>query len=103
MSTEPAPHEACRLLAIGNTKRDRSLGLFVSDAELVRMFGCSERRGRAAICALEHEGFPQPDPLFGRRYLPAVRAFLDRRYGIGAKLSSPLVPDGAESWDDDNA
>ena len=81
---------------------DKPRGLFVSDAELVRMLGCSETRGKAAIRAWEGEGFPQPDPLVGRRYLPAVRTFLDRRYGIGASSSSPLKPDGAESWDDDN-
>jgi hypothetical protein len=80
---------------------DNQHGLFVSDTELVGLLGCSEKRGRAAIRELERQGFPQPDPLFGGRYWPAVRAFLDRRYGLGAKLSSPLAPDGAEKWDDE--
>jgi hypothetical protein len=81
-------------------------GLYVSDAELARIFGCGEKRARAAIRVLEREGFPPPDPLFGGRYLPAVRAFLDRRYGLAAALtlpsSSPLAPDGAENWKDDD-
>lgn len=76
--------------------------LFVSDAELIKMLGCSERKGRAAIRFLEREGFPQPDPLFGGRYFPAILAFLDRRYGLDAKSSLPLAPDGAETWDDDD-
>lgn len=77
--------------------------LFVSDSELVEMLGCTRDKGRAAIRTLEREGFPRPDPVFGnRRYWPAVREFLDRRYGLGAKSSSPVVPDGAENWSDDD-
>lgn len=82
-------------------RRDQ-VSLFVSDADLAGILGCGERKARAAIRALEREGFPRRDPVFGGRYLPAVRAFLDRRYGLGAKSSSqPFAPDGAETWEND--
>lgn len=77
--------------------------LFVSDGELAAMLGCGAAKARAAIRALEREGFPRADPLFGGRYLPAVRAFLDRRAGIAAQSSPlPLAIDGAEKWDGDD-
>lgn len=47
--------------------------------------------------ALEKDGFPMVDPLFGGRYWPAVKAFLDRRAGL-RKDVVPQVPDGEEDW-----
>nr|WP_183368075.1 winged helix-turn-helix domain-containing protein [Gellertiella hungarica] len=55
---------------------------------------------RDALPSLDKIGFPKPDPLFAdRRYWPAVKAFLDRRYGLAA-ASGQGIPalDGVESW-----
>jgi hypothetical protein len=30
----------------------------------------------------EREGFPRIDPVMGGRYVPAVKAFFDRQYGL---------------------
>lgn len=46
---------------------------------------------------LEREGLPTVDPLFGRRYWPALKAYLDRRAGIST-AGVGVVPDGKENW-----
>jgi len=43
---------------------------------------------------LERKGLPKADPYVGGRYVPAVKAFFDRQYGIGS--ADPLQPDGTE-------
>lgn len=50
---------------------------------------------------LERHGLPMIDPMFGGRYLPAVRAFLDRRNGL-EKRTIPAKPGGGENWDAQN-
>lgn len=76
--------------------------LYLSDAELIERLNCGEKRGRAAIRAMEREGFPQPDPLIGKRYFPAVKRFLDVRNGLAPNSHAGFAPDGEEHWDDDN-
>jgi hypothetical protein len=73
--------------------------LFVTDIELIRRLGVPERTARMAIRELERRsGFPRKDPLFGgRRFWPAVTAYLAKRYGIGTL--SPSAPDGLENFD----
>lgn len=60
--------------------------LFVTDAELIRILGVPEKLGRAVLAGLDretHRGFPQKQKVWGdRRYLPAVKAFLDRTGGL---------------------
>ena len=58
--------------------------LYVTDAEMLRRIGVSEKIGRTAVKELERrQVFPAKDPLFGnKRYWPAVRAFLDARNGV---------------------
>lgn len=73
--------------------------LFVSDAELTRRLGIGEKTARTAIHTLEkHSGFPPKDPLFGgKRYWPAVQAFLDRRHGLTV-AGGPFGIDGVEDF-----
>jgi hypothetical protein len=79
--------------------RDTTNDLFVTDAEVIRRLGVSEKVGRVAIRELERRpGFPRKDPLFGgRRFWPAVTAFLAKRYGLATIAPSP--PDGPENFD----
>lgn len=60
--------------------------LWVTDAELIRRIGAPEKVAREAIHRLDADrssGFPQKQSLWGdRRYWPAVRAYLDERYGL---------------------
>lgn len=58
--------------------------LYLTDAELIRRLGVPTRDARAAIQELEaRSGFPKKEAIWGnRRYWPAVRAWLDARYGI---------------------
>lgn len=77
--------------------------LLVTDAQAAKRVGVSADTFRRAAAALDREGFPQPDPLFGgRRYRPSVRAFLDRRYGIGEPQVAPRESRGddiaKENW-----
>jgi hypothetical protein len=74
-------------------------GLYVTEKECARRIGISVDKWHDIVLVLERQGLPLPDPLFcRRRYWPAVRAFLDHRYGIGP-ASGFLAPDGEENWD----
>lgn len=78
----------------------RSAPLYLAEGEIAREVGVSCEHWRAAAAVLEKSGLPEPDPLFeGRRYWPAVKAFLDRRHGLG-QSSFPSAPDGEENWDE---
>jgi hypothetical protein len=49
-----------------------------------------------ALAALyERQGLPKIDEVMGGRYVPAVKAFFDRAYGLDASLV-PAAPDGIE-------
>ncbi len=74
--------------------------LFVTDAQCAERLGLTTEQFKTALPAASKEGFPPLDPLFGnRRYWPAVRAWLDRRYGIGDKsVQGPYSPDEPEPW-----
>jgi hypothetical protein len=79
--------------------------LYLTEGEIAARVGMSERDWEAAARVLERAGLPKGDPVFnGRRYWPAVKAYLDRRNGLVA--NSPLAergdqalgPDGEENW-----
>lgn len=75
--------------------------LFLTDAEIAQRIGIKTDQWKTAVISLEKSGFPKPDPLFERRrYWPACRAFLDKRYDIGSlsPKGNPAQPDGDEKW-----
>ncbi len=77
----------------------KSDALFVTEAQCADRLGLSLEQFKMALIAATKSGFPMKDPLFAdRRYWPAVRAWLDRRYGLGDKDPFFEVPDGKESW-----
>ncbi len=58
--------------------------LFVTEEEAARRIGISVGTFRRLRPMLERQGMPQRNPLFAnRRYWPAVRAWFDRREGVG--------------------
>ncbi len=73
--------------------------LYPSEAEIGQELLGAKRASewKALAQVLERKGLPQVDPLFGGRYWPAVKAFLDRRNGL-ATLAVPSKPDGKENW-----
>lgn len=77
----------------------KDMPLYPSEEDIARELlgpGKAEQwRGMAPI--LERRGLPPIDPMFGRRYWPAVRAWLDHRHGIGT-MGVPTIPDGEENW-----
>ncbi len=77
----------------------RRQGLYSCEAEIARRLSVSEKAWRRIAPALERESLPRKDPLFGARYWPAVRAFLDRRNGLHARITLSQ-PDGKEMWDE---
>jgi hypothetical protein len=77
----------------------RRQGLYPCEAEIARRLSLSEKTWRRLVPALEREGLPPKDPLFGARYWPAVKAFLDRRHGVHARISLSQ-PDGKETWNE---
>jgi hypothetical protein len=75
----------------------RSRPLYLTEAQIARALGANTREWPSIAAALELDGLPKVDPIFGGRYWPAVKAFLDRRHGIAAQII-PSMPDGAENW-----
>lgn len=72
-------------------------GLFPCEAEIARRLGQNVGSWKAKAIFLERDGFPKIDPLMGGRYLPAVIAYFDRRYGLSRVEASAL--DGQENLD----
>jgi hypothetical protein len=58
--------------------------LYLTDAELIRRLGVPDRILRPILPELENKHrFPQKQALFGgRRYWPAVKAWLDKHNGL---------------------
>jgi hypothetical protein len=75
----------------------KELPLFADDAAVGAALLGPARSGewRQLAALLEVRGLPRIDALMGGRYVPAVKAFFDRDYGL-AGAQSPLVPDGIE-------
>jgi hypothetical protein len=96
---DPSDSEMLKLQETWEHRAALSPVLFVTDAEMLRRIGISEKIGRIAIRELEKRLlFPPKDPLFGnKRYWPAVRAFLDARSGVTTTPPKttyiPLDPD----------
>ena len=74
------------------------LPLFSTDEEIGEAVLGRERKGEfAALAQLqERDGMPKINPVWGGRYVPAVKAFLDAQYGISASATVPLAPNGVE-------
>ncbi len=79
---------------------DRRDTLYVTDAELIRRMGVPTKTAREALRVLDanakRTGFPQKQALWGgRRYWPAVKAYLDRASGLTmGSPSDPRAPHG---------
>ena len=58
--------------------------LYLLDSELIRRLGVPEKLMRSLLPGLEAKyAFPKKQPLFGgRRYWPAVKAWLDKHNGL---------------------
>ena len=69
---------------------------YVFDINLQALFRLNDQEWEIAMIQLMSEGFPEPDPIIGGWYGPAVKAFLDRRHMMAAK--APARIDGEEKW-----
>ena len=71
--------------------------VYLTDGQIAARVGVTTSEWQAVVKVLTREGLPQPDPLFGnRRYWPAVKAWFDRRAGLGSH--GHIVNDGEENW-----
>jgi hypothetical protein len=74
-----------------------NLPLYASEDQIARaVLGAGgEKRWKEFASFQENHGLPKIDPFFGRRYVPAVKRFLDRREGL---LDAPALTarDGKE-------
>ena len=76
---------------LDNEQQPARDGLWVTDAEIIRRLGVSEKTGYAAIHRLEKSslGFPEKQRVWGKkRYWPAVKAFFDEQYGLKSNGST---------------
>jgi hypothetical protein len=75
--------------------------LFIRDEELRQQMAphVGKDRFAGAIKALEPEGFPKTISLFRGRYFPAVKAWLDEKYGVGSNGHLITAQDGPEQFD----
>lgn len=77
--------------------RLEDLPLFAPDDDIaLAVCGKNAAQWPSIAPLLEREGLPTIDPLFGGRYVPAVKAWLDAKNGLGEK---PGTADGPEDWD----
>lgn len=78
-----------------------SLPLFASEEAIATaLLGTGNAvKWRNLAPLLERQGLPRIDPELGGRYIPAVKAFFDNKYGL---ISSPplATQDGTERFDD---
>jgi hypothetical protein len=75
------------------------LPLFADDQTIgTALLGAQRAKEWSAVAPLyEREGLPKIDRLMGGRYVPAVKAFFDRLYGLVGL--SPTAPGGVENPD----
>lgn len=73
--------------------------LYLTDEQIARRLGQQPAEWKATARLLEKDkAFPAGDPLFGgKRYWPAVVAFLDRRNGLAARSAEPAA-ETLERW-----
>jgi hypothetical protein len=73
------------------------LPLFADDLAIgVAVLGPERAREWTTLAGLyERQGLPKVDEVMGGRYVPAVKAFFDRVYGLEAG-PMPTAPDGIE-------
>jgi hypothetical protein len=72
--------------------------LYPDEKELGRLILGSRAATWPGVAAVwEKEGLPRVDALTGGRYYPAVQAFLDRRYNLGAAGPIPAAADEPEN------
>lgn len=76
--------------------------LYLTEAQIAERLGISTEDWACAAPMLEKYGFPKPEHLFaGRRYWPACKAFLDRRYDLGTQSGQGIPAlDGVERWNE---
>lgn len=75
---------------------DLASAAFVTEADLAAACGLNGVDWQVAKLALRREGLPEPDPIIGAYWTPAVRAFFDKRAGLD--VQSALKVDGKEKW-----
>lgn len=81
------------------------LPLYASDEDIGEaVLGFTRRKEfRGLATLLEPSGMPKISPLWGGRYVPAVKAFLDHSNGLGDGKPLALAPDGVEGkWRKDD-
>jgi hypothetical protein len=69
------------------------LPLFATDDELAMALVGRARSAvwRTLVPSFEREGLPKNDPQMGGRYVPAVKAFFDRQYGLTAVTPASIA------------
>jgi hypothetical protein len=72
------------------------LPLFATDEQIGEaVLGPARKREFGPMAQLhERDGMPRISPVWGGRYVPAVKAFLDLQYGLSTVV--PLAPNGVE-------
>jgi hypothetical protein len=75
--------------------------LFVTDDDLHQLLspGMGRDRFRAALRVAEAQGFPPTSPVWGGRYWPKVRAWLDNDNRLNDHDTAPIAQDGQEDFD----
>lgn len=75
----------------------KSHALFVTETQCAERLGLTTEQFKIALPAATKSGLPAPDELFAnRRYWPAVKGWLDRRYGMGGNDPGFGAPDELE-------
>lgn len=69
----------------------------LSEAEVRELCRHKPDKWPVALAQLRNAGFPEPDPILGLYYGPAIKAFFDRRHMIDDR-KFVYRPDGEENF-----
>lgn len=77
--------------------------LFKTEAEIAELVGIDLERWPHVAVIWERRGFPQARVQTGKRYWPAVKAWLDRDNGLGQSVGLTTPDPGIEGEDHEYA
>lgn len=72
--------------------------MYLTDTEIRERLKIPAKRWRAVVQHFERRGFPKVDPLVGKRYWPAIEAWMLKRYSGESVMRTP-EPEETENWD----
>lgn len=86
-----------------DSREENGNGLYVSDRKIIRRWGYGEKLGYRILRRLDRglpnfRAYPQPDPIFGRRFWPEVLQWHLDYHRVRASADPRLAPTDQPRW-----